>query len=214
MERRRRVFLSVGRQGDERQRTFVAQVRLLVERSGFDLVTIPSTFENPLNVVIDEINKCDAAIIVCFERIYAANAQQFRSSEKPEKIDKLRSTTIWNHVEAAISKCAGIPTLIIAENGCRQDGMLDPVVQFRICWVDLDTDRLQDADFLHVYNGWVASVLARTETKRRRTIDDLAHLSALDVIKAMTFSQWIWLSTAVASVFGAGITFGRFLRWP
>lgn len=211
-ERQRyRVFLSVGRQKDPRHLKFVAKLKDMLDVAGLEVTQLPNTFENPLDRVLQELRQSHGALIICFERLFAKSAIEFRNSDQPgPQLKPLQAPTIWNHVEAAMAKAAGVPVLILAENGCRADGMLDPVVQFKIHWMDFDADLLSQKYFRQLFDGWIGAV-ATHSSNRKASLVDVSALRFGDILRSLKVSDVAAILGALATVFGAGFYLGGYL---
>jgi hypothetical protein len=213
----KKVFLSVGRQYGPRYTEFVGRLRTMLSDSGFVVFELPTgNYQNPLDRVFAEMAQCDAAIVVCFERVYGAAAQEFRTGPEPKAIKPLTLTTVWNHVEAAIARKLDLPTLILAEQGCRVEGVLDPVIQFRICWMDFDTAELQTQHFKSVFADWrdtafSTSRLAQAGSSPSTDLEVLARMPLMKVISSMQWRHWTALMAYSAALLAFGATAGPLL---
>jgi hypothetical protein len=208
---RHRVFLSVGRQSDPRHKDFVDGLRDLVTTSGLEIAALPPGFyENPLDRVFSEMQGSNGALVVCFERIYGANAQEFRTGPQPKPIKPLTTTTVWNHVEAAIARRMDLPTLIVAEKGCRVEGMLEPSVEFRVCWIDFTREELGSPRFKGIFAGWRDAVLAnRPATGKRKDVDSdsidlLVEASTFDILRKLRWRHWAIIVVWSVGAFALG----------
>jgi hypothetical protein len=202
-----RIFLSVGRQKDDRHARFVAKIRDMLEMSGIVVTQLPNSYENPLDRVVQELRQSDGALIICFERLYAKQAIEFRTSDKPgPEFKPFQAPTIWNHVESALAKAANVPVLILAEKGVRPDGMLDPVVQFKVHWMDFDDRLLSETYFRQLFNSWLDAV--SSHSAKPKQIENVGQLRVLDVIRGMKVTEIVAVCTGIGSIFAAGLWLG------
>jgi hypothetical protein len=209
---RQRIFLSVGRQKDPKHTRFVTKIKDMLDMAGLEVSQLPNTFENPLDRIIEELAQSDGALIICFERLYAKAAVEFRNSDSPgPQVKPLQTPTVWNHIEAALAKAAHVPVLILAENGCRADGMLDPKVQFKIQWMEFDADLLSEAYFRQLFHGWMDAVANHTGKGKPKQIGKVSDLRLTDIVQSLRIGEVIAIVGTAGSIFAAGLWLGSFL---
>ena len=90
-ERPPRVFLSVGTKQSKEQEQFIAALQLLLSNAGFEMRRAQWSAINPLAKIKEEMNGCDGAVMVAFERIYAKEGRERSSSTKFTRITDQRS---------------------------------------------------------------------------------------------------------------------------
>jgi hypothetical protein len=205
------VFLSVGskekRTSDQDQ--FVQALEGLLGNSGFQVRTAAASSINPLAKIREEMNLCDGAVIVAFERIYAKEGRERKSSRSSEKLADLKLTTVWNQVEAAMAYCLGLPLLIVREKGLRAEGLLQ---QYDWCIHEtvLSGETTRGEHFLGTFKDWADRVRAQHRTKsasaRVRAGDQSKDLLTVDMPKLFAF-----IGTIAALLFGA---FWAGSKWP
>jgi hypothetical protein len=210
--RRPRIFLSVGRQKDERRARFVATLETMLRSAGVDTVKLPNTFNNPLDKVVEELRLADGALVICFERVFARTAIEFRAAEQPGPETKpFLVPTVWNHIEAAMARTADVPVLVIAEQGCRIEGVLDPKVQLKIHWMDFEPELLAERYFQELFFSWIDAI--RDVPKRREVAVDASSLRFVDILRSLKFGEvsaiLVSAMTLAGAIFYAGWWFGQ-----
>ena len=90
-ERPPRVFLSVGTKQSKEQEQFIAALQLLLSNAGFEMRRAQWSAINPLAKIKEEMNGCDGAVMVAFERIYAKEGRERSSSTKFTRITDQRA---------------------------------------------------------------------------------------------------------------------------
>ena len=209
---RNRIFLSVGRQKNPKHADFVTKIKDMLETAGLEVVQLPNTFENPLDRIVHELKQSDGALVICFERLYAKAAIEFRNAEQPgPQVKPLLAPTIWNHVEAALARSFELPVLVLAEAGCRADGMLDPKVQLKIHWMDFDAALLSQTYFRELFFGWIDAVKNPSSHRSQRQIDDVSDLRLGDILRSLNVGEVAAVLGAAASIFAAGLWLGSHL---
>ena len=66
-----RVFLSAGTKRSQEQEQFIAALQERLASAGLEMRSAQWSSINPLAKIKEEMNGCDGAVIVAFERIYA-----------------------------------------------------------------------------------------------------------------------------------------------
>lgn len=215
-KRRRRIFVSVGRRERPHHVRFVAALKELIEASGHDAYFMPNSYENPLDRLCRELRECDGMLVICFERIFAASAIEFRESQNAKPpIEPLVTPTVWNHVEAALARSLGLPVLILAEEGCRADGMLDSMVQIKTQWLEFEPEQLSKPHVRQLFDGWLRAMDDRASTGGpTAAVADVSELRVWDVLKGLRFGEAVGLMVAIGAVFSAGWWLGSIFPYP
>jgi len=205
------VFLSVGssekRTGEQDQ--FVKALEVLLDNSGFQVRTAAASSINPLAKIREEMNLCDGAVIVAFERIYAKEGRERKSSKSSEKLSNLKLTTVWNQVEAAMAYCLGLPLLIVREKGLRAEGLLE---QYDWCIHEtaLSAESTRGEHFLGTFKDWADRVRAQHRAKsasaKVKSKDKSKDLLTVDMPKLFAFMGTIAVLLIGAFVAGS--------KWP
>lgn len=203
-QRRPRIFLSVGRQKEAKHSTFVATLEKMLSGAGVEVVKLPNTFENPLEKIFEELRLADGALVICFERLYARSAVEFRRAEQPgPEYKPFQAPTVWNHMEAALAKAFGVPTLVIAEQGCRVEGVLDPKLQFKVHWMDFDATLLEQRYFRELFVSWIDTVREARDGRRSVIPVETTNIRVADLLRGLKVSELVALISTVVAVSGA-----------
>ncbi len=215
-KRRPKIFLSVGRQKDERRARFVSRLETMLQNAGVETVRLPNTFDNPLDKIIEELKLADGALVICFERMFARSAVEFRAADEPgPEFKPFQIPTVWNHIEAALAKTFDVPVLVVAEQGCRVEGVLDPKIQFKIHWMDFDVRLLDERYFQELFYSWVDAIKEGTGTGRspRERAVAASELHLVDVIRGLKLGEVAGIvatvATLAAGIFYVGWWFGQ-----
>ncbi|HEY7347550.1 MAG TPA: hypothetical protein VH599_04470 [Ktedonobacterales bacterium] len=123
----RRVFISI-------QTTRSAPQQLMLDcvfAALHDLALAPVTVHNsqegydPLPEIRQRMRSCQGALIIALERFRWASGVEYPDSADAMSYIDRRNSTIWNHIEAAMAYQAGLPVLILQEQGLHSAGMLN-----------------------------------------------------------------------------------------
>jgi hypothetical protein len=97
---------------------------------------------DPLPRIVGLIDTCHGAIILAFNRIHIASGIEFPGGQNASWIERRNISAVWDHIEAAMAFHAGIPLLILQEQGLYQYGM----VNFRRTTISFAEFSFQDTD--------------------------------------------------------------------
>jgi hypothetical protein len=212
-----RVFLSVGTKQSKEQEQFIAALQTLLSNAGFETRRAQWSAISPLAKIKEEMNGCDGAVMVAFERIYAKEGRERSSSTKFTRITDQRFTTVWNHVEAAMAYCLELPLLIVCEPNLREEGLLEKF-DWYIHRTQLSASTASEPEFLGIFQDWAARVRKHRQTsaKSDRAVQldriDPAKLSLGEIFTNMSVAQLAVLLTAAFGVLGFAVFLGS--KWP
>jgi hypothetical protein len=122
------VFVSVGQTSTEQQEDFVRAIEERLRSQGL----IPHTLgrdtwsaDAPLKVISGLMDRCVGVVIIALERTYFPVGIERRGGPKEVALAEIRLPTPWNQIEAAMAYTRGLPLMVIAEAGLRNEGLLD-----------------------------------------------------------------------------------------
>jgi hypothetical protein len=150
------VFLSVGRPFRPEHQMMLDKVTGALDALGLSIRTAKRdewTFQrldNPLSAVRSLMRECHGALVVTFARTRFTGGYEWPDSEHQLAISARSTTTVWNHMEAAMAFQIGVPILLLREARVHPEGMLDPLLN-AVPIVTYDLDDCQQAlpDSLH-----------------------------------------------------------------
>lgn len=166
-----RVFLSAGTKQSKEQEQFIAALQVLLSNAGFELRRAQWSAINPLAKIKEEMNSCDGAVMVAFERIYAKEGRERSSSTKFTRIADQRFTTVWNHVEAAMAYCLELPLFIVCEPNLREEGLLEKF-DWYIHRTQLSAKTVSEPEFIGIFQDWAERVRNHHERPTRSSRRD------------------------------------------
>jgi hypothetical protein len=213
-----RVFLSVGTKQSKEQEQFIAALQTLLSNAGFETRRAQWSAISPLAKIKEEMNGCDGAVMVAFERIYAKEGRERSSSTKFTRITDQRFTTVWNHVEAAMAYCLELPLLIVCEPNLREEGLLEKF-DWYIHRTQLSASTASETEFLGIFQDWAARVRKHRQqmsAKPSRAVKsdqiDPARLTLGEIFQSMSIPQLAMLLTAAFAIIGFAVAAGS--CWP
>lgn len=151
------VFLSCGSVCTEAQERFVSAVEQHFEANGLRPLTIGRTvFDHgqPLKLVDKVMRRCAGAAILGYERMHIADGMERRGSSRAAAVRDAVTPTPWNQIEAAMAYTLRLPLLVIAENGLRKEGLLEPGYDWRVVTVDLAQPLEAEPTFAPIFKSW------------------------------------------------------------
>src|SRR5258708_22973884 len=122
-----KLFISAGTAATTRQKRATEFVFAALRNAGLSPRQMNNnewSFEQPLRAIRGIIEGCDGIAVVAFSR-YAFPSGTERKNEGDQTLTDVRFPTVWNQIEAAIGYARGLPLLVIAEKGLKEDGLLE-----------------------------------------------------------------------------------------
>ena len=131
-EKRISVFLSYPTPCAMRQRRFIAQVLVYLERCGFVPRTLGVTdfdVDMPLDAVRRLIAQSSGLVAVAFRRTFLADATAYHDTDvaglSPFPLKDAWFTSPWTHIEVAMAYQLDLPIMVLCEAGVVRDGVLE-----------------------------------------------------------------------------------------
>jgi hypothetical protein len=187
------VFVSVGRPSTPEQETFILEVeRCLLEDHNLRPRTLGRnewSSEQPLRAIKKRMQSCSGAAIVAFERVFASEAEDKGRAETEQQLRPLMLTTIWNQIEASMAYTLGLPILVLAEKGLRDEGLLENRYDWAVEWLSLDTNALMLPRCRGVMADWAEQV--RDCSARRNDVANRQRVRDNRSIEEKTISELI-----------------------
>ena len=212
-----RVFLSAGTKRSQEQQQFIAELQERLASAGFEMRSAQWSSINPLAKIKEEMNDCDGAVIVAFERIYAKQGRERTASTKFVQLKDLRFTTVWNHVEASIAYCLGLPLFIVCEPNLREEGLLEKF-DWYIHRTRLSAETIHEPEFLGVFQDWAGRVRKRYGARSKRTnqsepiAESPESITVGTFLKNLKLVQFITLLGALLGLLAGAVVIGS--KWP
>lgn len=134
------IFVSVGRPASDSQRKLRKSVVDAIRLAGLSprLMTDDEWDErNPLRGIKKVMDGCVGVIVVAYPRYSVSSGSELRE-EGEKSIDGVTFPTAWNQIEAAMAYERGLPALVVAQRGLRQDAIFETTRDFKPIWVDVE----------------------------------------------------------------------------
>jgi len=156
------VFLSVGGGRTKQQEAFVKDIKNYCLSRNLDARSVEyGTNKQPLKDVEYRMERCYGAVVLAFERTRIEQGVSRPGGEPEIQLKDVRLPTVWNQIEAAMAYTRRLPLLVLVEHGLRDEGVLESRYDWRVKWVNLQEPIVSDPEFLGIFEGWRASVLAK-----------------------------------------------------
>jgi hypothetical protein len=111
------------------------------------------------------MRSCSGVAIVAFERVFAPVAEDKGRAEDEHHLHPLSLTTIWNQIEAAMAYTLGMPILVLAEEGLRDEGLLADRYDWTVEWLDLNMNAWMQPRCRGVIADWAEQVRQFAESR-------------------------------------------------
>jgi len=214
-----KVFVSAGTPADESQRVFRDSIVRAVETSG--LVPRAMTdrdwdYMNPLRGLRRAMSGCSGAIVIAYARY------QFPSGiEKREGGSKtLKETafpTAWNQIEAAMAYEKGLPLLVVAQTGLRQDAIFEQSSDIKPYWTELDPAVCNTDGFIGYLHSWKEDVVANAEKLDRNREERGQEVTVRTLFTSLPWYEGIAVISTMIGLVIAAVTVGYRIgsgEWP
>lgn len=155
-----KVFVSAGTPGDASQESFRDAVIAFVAAAGFEprLLTDRDWDRlNPLRGVRRAMDECNGAIVVAYARYRFPSGIELRRGGS-RQLQDVSFPTAWNQIEAAMAYERGLPLLVIAQSGLKEDAFLESTSDIRPFWTTLEADLSGTRGFFGYLNNWKRDV--------------------------------------------------------
>jgi hypothetical protein len=209
------VFISVGTTYRSEQEVFLDALMALLEECDVKPRVIERTdfaTGSPLKHISKVLSECDGAIIIAFERKYFNGGVEKRNSPDEQLLPETRFPTPWNQIEAAMAYQLGLPLLVFAERGLRQEGLLEEKYDWHVERVDINADAFSRKEVRARIQAWCREMKDRAKAAEdlkppKKKIDDNVTLAELfGTLSLKTAAQIV---IVLGAVFSAGLFVGR-----
>ncbi|WP_310461234.1 hypothetical protein [Sphaerotilus sp.] len=157
------IFVSVGTTATPAQEAFVRAIEERLRTEGLVPQTVGRTYftaDSPFIGVNKLMGSCKGAVVIALERVHLGTGTERRDSPKAVPLHDIKFATPWNQIEAALAYAQKIPLLVIAEDGVRQDGLLENGFDWYVIKAKLDPAFLSSTEFNGVLASWKQKLTA------------------------------------------------------
>jgi len=168
-----KVFISIGSASTPLQAEAADTIFRAVETVGLSPRQMEKnewSSEQPLRAIKRVINECDGAVVIAFSRYQFPSGTERKKVGEEEHLSDVRFPTVWNQIEAAMAYMRGLPLLVIAEHGLRDDGLLEGRYDWKVFWTDFRAEELRSEAFIAYLESWKRRVLERAESRSEAAI--------------------------------------------
>lgn len=152
-----KIFFSVGSHSTAQQADFTTALERFLVQEGLVPQTPGrnyATNRQPLKAIEQCMRSCSGAVVLAFERFHLVEAIERRGGRGARTIHGQNMPTVWNQIEGAMAYTKGLPLLVLAEQGLREDALLENKYDWNVQWIDLDPALLASSNFRGVFNDW------------------------------------------------------------
>ncbi len=218
-----KVFVSVGTASTNEQAEAAEMIFQSLERAGLSPRQMNKnewSSEQPLRAIRNVIKECDGAVIIAFTRYYFATGMERLKEGHERTLHDVRNPTVWNQIEAAMAYARGLPLLVVAERGLRDDGLLEGRYDWQVFWTDFNRREISSSAFTGFIETWKRLVIEQASSSAENeplSLNDLSKIPLSVLIGRLSLPHlWKAISAVVGLIVGiAAIAFsiGRG-EWP
>lgn len=209
------IFVSVGRMGTKKQKDFLARVEERLREAEFFPRYAKFSANKPLEKIYEEMAACAGAVIIAHERTLADKLIEFPGgdAEKEKLQNNVKLPTVWNHVEAALAYTFKWPVLVIFDENCKREGLLDNY-DWNINPMEIDAGVIDTDRFKGIFADWKKRVDAHAREKAEREAQREAEQSRKrgGFVPFMEFWRGLESTITIGVIlFGLGILISTFV---
>ena len=163
------VFVSVGGTATEEQEAFVRAVEERLRSEGLTPHTVGRnafSTDAPLRAVTEVLDKCSGTIVIALERSYFPSGVEKRGGTNETPLFGVKLPTPWNQIEAAMAYSRKHPLMVIAEEGLKNEGLLEHGNDWYVQSVKPTITALSTAEFNGILSNWKQKVMPAAPSYR------------------------------------------------
>lgn len=167
------VFISVGRTSTTEQEAFVSSIKKYLIDHGLTPQAVGrSNFSplQPLNNIKQLMDQCGGTLVIAFKRIRIRDGHESRGDNTKISIRNEDIPTVWNHLEAGMAYSLGHPLLVVAEQGLRNEGILESGHDWYILRVDLNAPITNNPEFAEIFTEWKKQIYEFNKMKEDKDV--------------------------------------------
>jgi len=200
------VFFSVGSASTKKQEEFIIALEERLRNEGIEPHTVGRnsfSSEAPLKSISKLMKVSSGTIVIALERMYFPNGVEKRGGKEEKELKKIKLSTPWNQIEAAMAYSNNHPLMVMVEEGLRNDGLLEYGYDWYVQSIpnSLNIDYLNSKEFNDVLRSWKDKL---EKNKNKKTNINPADLTIYDLVYNMkAIHLWSVLVSISALVTGA-----------
>lgn len=166
-----KIFLSIGTTANKLHQQLADTVESYVKMHDLLPQTVGRTYfssKQPLVAIKELMHECAGSIILAYERTHLVEAVDKRGSENERQLTGLNLPTVWNQIEATMAYTLGHPLLVLAEQGMKYEGLLEPNYDWYVMYIKPEENLLTSNEFQMVFADWKRRVLAYQAQKEQQ----------------------------------------------
>jgi len=167
--------------------------------------------EQPLRAIKKIIRECDGIVVIAFARYRFPIGIELKDGGAELSLTDVRFPTVWNQIEASMAYATGLPLLVVAERGLREDGLLQGRYEWRVYWTDFSDADLKSEAFLGYLESWKGLVAENVATRVQKADHDIdvSKLTLAQLLGQLRVPQ-LWAVIAVISTLLGGLAIAAY----
>ncbi len=219
------IFMSIGRPLNKEQlgfkRALISAVKvrgLKPELVGREPEDTRMPHDRPIEQVRRILRGCHGAIIVAYEKHSADRLKTNSLSEHPGELSDVRFTTSWNQAEAGMAYTAGLPLLLISEQGVFGECFLEDGVVGSIERIAIRSESVLDEVFQRQMASWVEAVNEHWSSSKRADrfhdlkSDELTLRQIADIFSNLSWKASLMLIGTLVAIVSGAFGLGHWVR--
>lgn len=214
-----KVFVSAGTPADDVQAAFRDSIVNALEVSGLSPRIMGDRdwdYKNPLRGIRRAMGECSGAVVIAYPRYQFPAGLELRR-DKIRPIQEVSFPTAWNQIEAAMAYERGLPLLVIAQTGIRQDALFESTGDIRPFWTEAAPDIHRSEGFLGYLRSWKEDVETYAAASQVRVDRAAAEVTIRQLFSSLPWYEGLAVVTTLVGAVVAAASIGYRVgagQWP
>ena len=183
-----KVFISVGGAPTPQQAEASDMVFNALEIAGLSPRQMKKnewSSEQPLRAIRRVMKECHGVVVIAFTRFRFPNGTEQQKDGNENPLTDVHLPTVWNQIEASMGYTRGLPLLLIAEHGIREEGLIEGNYDWQIYWTNFEREDLSSEAFAGFLISWKKLVIKHVKSSTEKEMAELKDLSVIPVTKLL-----------------------------
>lgn len=141
--------------------------------------------EQPLRSIRKVMKECHGVVVIAFTRFRFPNGTERQKDGKEEPLTDVRLPTVWNQIEASMGYTRGLPLLLIAEHGIKEEGFIEGKYDWQIYWTNFERENLTSKAFAGFLESWKKLVINHASSSAEKEMTEPKDPSVMPVSRLL-----------------------------
>jgi hypothetical protein len=183
-----KVFISVGGAPTTQQAAASDMIFHALEIAGLSPRQMKKnewSSEQPLRAIRKVMKECHGVVVIAFTRFKFPSGTEQQKDGKEEPLTNIRLPTVWNQIEASMGYTRGLPLLLIAEHGIKEEGFIEGKYDWQVYWTNFEHKDMSSKEFAGFLESWKKLVIEHEASSAEKNVTELKDPSDIPVAKLL-----------------------------